>query len=287
MSYGSTYDRLLVMIEVASQGQAGSFHGMAAQKFFAGKDIRIVPCDTFRQTFATLRKGADYAVAALENSLYGSINDVYDLLLSSRYWISGEVYLRVEHCLLGLPGADVNKISEVHSQAPALGQCQEWLELNLPKAKHVEEHDTAASAQLIKKLGNPHKAAIASEQAGILAGLEVLAKGIETHPENFTRFAIVCRDRVDNNQANKTSFTLVTAHHPGALYHALGVFNTENINLTKLQSRPVIGEKWHYMFYIDADAGLQEPGMQRALKGLVDQDCQVTILGSYYSDGGR
>lgn len=268
---------------IAIQGQAASFHDIATRNFF-GSEIELVCCDTFAETFQVLTKDlAGYAVVAIENSLYGSINEVYDLLLKYRFWISGEVYLRIEQCLIGLPGATISGATEVHSHPVALAQCENYLNSTLNQAERFEHHDTAGSVADIKKWGDPAKTAIASAAAAHRHDMDILARKIETHKQNYTRFVVLSKDRVDNPAANKTSLILATAEKPGALYHALGTFAKQNINLTKLQSRPIIGNAWHYMFYVDVDSGLEQPGLQAALYELNDQNCETTILGSYRS----
>jgi prephenate dehydratase len=268
-------------MRVAIQGQQASFHHAAARQFF-GDDIAIVGCDLFAQTFQALaEEQADRVVVAIENSLYGSLNEVYDLLLQHKFWISGEVYSRIHQCLIGLPGAKVEDIQEVYSMAVALGQCEDFLETKLAHAKHIEHHDTTGSVIDVKKWGDPTKAAIAGRDAAEFYGLELLAEEIETNKQNYTRFMVLERKPVQNDQANKTSMVLVTDHKPAALHQALGAFAERGINLSKLQSRPVQGEAWHYMFYLDVDAGLDTPAMQTALADLKQQRCQATILGSY------
>lgn len=268
-------------MKIGIQGQPGSFHSIAATIFF-GKDISLLSCDTFTEVFTALQnKQCDKAIVAIENSLYGSINNVYDLLLKKRIWICGEIYLHVTQCLVGLPGAQIDKITEVHSQGPALGQCESFLDLHLPDAKRIEQHDTAASVAMVKQWGDPKKAAIASREAAAIHGLEILAEEIETHTDNFTRFVVLQAGQEKIPAADKTSLILTTDHKPGALYNALSAFKEQDINLTKLQSRPVVGKKWHYMFYIDLAAGAQTRPFKTALKKLVEQKCDVTILGSY------
>lgn len=276
--------------KVAIQGQAGSFHDIAARKYF-GDAIELVPCQTFKSVFESIRDGdAVEGLVAIENSLYGSINEVYDLLLHYKFWISGEVYLRIEQCLIGLPGASIDMIREVWSQREALGQCQEYLDNTMATANRVEYYDTAASVADIKRLGDLTKAAIASSAAANLYGMEILAREIETHKQNYTRFVALAKKPVKTTGANKTSLVLGIADQtlgigdtPGALYHALGAFAKQDINLTKLQSRPLIGKAWHYIFYADVDSGLGNAKMTEALNDLAEQHCEVTILGSYVS----
>ena len=275
---------------VAIQGEAGSFSDIAARQFL-GPEIQLAPCDSFTAAFACLESdNASSAVVPIENSLYGSINQVYDLLLKHMFQITGEVYLRVEQCLIGLPGATTEKITEVRSQREALGQCEEYLNSVLSKAKRIEYHDTAASVAEIRRLDDPTKAAIASSEAARLHGMEVLAHEIETNKQNYTRFVVLTKRPDAVPDANKTSLILGIADQvhgigdqPGALYQALGAFARQNINLTKLQSRPLIGKAWHYIFYADVDSGLGQPAMQAALAELDKLGCAVTILGSYRS----
>ena len=270
-------------MRIGIQGQPGSFHSIAATLFF-GKNIKLLPCDTFPEVFMALQnKQCDKAIVAIENSLYGSINNVYDLLLKKHIWICGEIYLHVNQCLIGLPGAKLDKVTEVHSQGPALGQCEAFLDQHLPQAKRIEQHDTAASVGMVKAWNDPKKVAIASREAAAIHGLEILAEEIETHTDNFTRFVVIQSNEEKIPNADKTSMILTTDHRPGALYNALRAFKEQRINLTKLQSRPVIGKKWHYMFYIDVAAGTQSRDFKSALKQLQDQKCDVTILGSYKS----
>jgi prephenate dehydratase len=268
-------------VKVAIQGQRGSFHDIAARQFL-GKDIRLVSCETFADTFACLARGhADKIVVALENSLFGSINQTYDMLLKYKFWISNELYLHVKQCLIGLAGAEIQKILEVHSQLPALAQCEVYLDTYLPKARRVEQHDTAASVAAVKAWDDPTKAAIASAEAAKFYGLSVLAAEIETHKQNYTRFVVIETKPRIIKKASKTSLVLTTSHKPGALYTALGVFARRNMNLTKLQSRPIIGKAWEYMFYIDVTESGQSDDFQAALTELNQQGCTITVMGSY------
>lgn len=268
-------------LKVAIQGQAASFHDIAARKFL-GNDLEIVACDTFAQTFEALASGkSDRAVVAIENSLFGSINEVYDLLLAKKFWISGEIFLRISQCLIGLPGAKLSNLKEVHSHPVALAQCEDFLDQKLPNAERFEHHDTAGSVEMIKKLGDKTKAAIASAEAAKLHGLKILSEEIETNQQNYTRFVVLDKKHVETKSADKTSLVLVTGHKPGALYSALGSFAGRNMNLTKLQSRPVIGQAWHYMFYLDVSEGAHTKSFKEVITELRAEDCEVTILGSY------
>jgi prephenate dehydratase len=266
---------------IAIQGDRASFHDIAAAQYFNGSQSRVF-CDTFSQTFTALVSGeVDYALCAIENSLYGSINEVYDLLLAHDVRIIGEVYLRIEQCLIGLPDTTLDELIEVHSHPVALAQCEQYLDDTLPSVTRMEYHDTAASVEMIAKLQDRSIAAIASRQAADLYGMEVLAPSIETDAQNYTRFVVLARQTADLADTNKTSLILQTDNSAGALYRALGCFAKRGIDLTKLQSRPVIGRAWKYIFYIDVGVGVQDESFAVILDELRGQGCQVTILGSY------
>ena len=266
---------------VSIQGYLGSWHDIARQKYF-GNHHELLSRDTFKEVFADLAEGrADYAVVSIENSLFGSINEVYDLLLKAKFWISGEINLRIHHCLVGLKGTKLDQISEVHSHPVALAQCEDYLDKVLWHAERFENHDTAGSAADVARWQNPHKAAVASGEAARLHKLTVLAREIEDNKQNYTRFIVLQKHRPATNNTTKTSVVMRTDHKPGALYRALGAFAENNINLSKLESRPIIGKAWHYMFYVDFEKGVNEKSVQTAFKHLNGMGCELTILGSY------
>lgn len=267
---------------VAIQGDEASFHDIAANQFFDDTSERVF-CDTFASTIAALKDGrASYALCAIENSLYGSINEVYDLILRNELFIFGEVFLRIEQCLIGLPGTQLADITEVYSHPVALAQCEDYLDRQLPEAERVEYHDTAASVAKISQLNSHSVAAIASRQAAELYGMEVLTESIETNKQNYTRFIVLSISAEDMVPTpDKTSLVIQTNHQPGALYNALGCFAKRSINLSKIQSRPIIGKAWHYIFYFDIHIGLQDTSYKEAVEELSKLGCEVTLLGSY------
>lgn len=270
-------------MNIAIQGQSASYHDIAAHTFF-GANITTIDCATFAETFQQIESGeADYAVVAIENSLYGPINPVYDLLLEKKPWVTGEIYLRIEHCLIGTPEATLDGITQVHSQVMAIAQCENWLENNLPNATHIEQHDTTASVVQVKNWADPARAAIASRQAAELHDMQILVKNIEDHHQNFTRFFVLQNKSAVHKNSDKTSIVIRTPSDtkPGSLYRALGVFANRNINVYSLQSRPIVGSAWHYMFYIDVGAGSGSPQLAEALQELKDQGCEFDVLGSY------
>lgn len=268
--------------QVAIQGEAASYHDAATSVFFGPAMPRLY-CKSFAEVFKAVGEGrAEYGLCAIENSLYGSLNEVYDLLMARRFTIVGEVYRRIEHCLIGLPSANLDKITRVYSHPAALAQCTAFLDQQLPDAEREEYNDTAASVSYVKQTGNPAWAAIGSRAAAELHGLPILAESIETNEQNFTRFLVLQKapwppKRTDN----KTSLVLITGHNPGALYNALGAFANRSINLSKLQSRPIVGQAWKYMFYLDVETGAANADFKSACRELTEQGCTVTILGSY------
>ena len=272
------------MKKVAIQGTDASFHDIAARRYF-GSEIKTMHYDLpFKNVFEALKHDADYAVCAIENSLYGSINEVYDLLLSTHASIIGEVYLRIEQALIGLPGSSIDALTEVHSHPVALAQCELFLDTEIPHVARFENHDTAASVALVKKMNDPTKAAIASKQAAELYGLSVLKNKIETNHQNYTRFVILqLGNSKPSPDANKTSLVLKTHGDtkPGALYRALGAFEKRNLNLTLLHSRPLVGKAWHYMFYIDVLGGATDSTLNDAVSELESYGCEIKLLGSY------
>jgi prephenate dehydratase len=267
---------------IAIQGNRGSFHDSVACQFFGPKSQRVF-CNTFKETFQALHANkSDYAVCAIENSISGSITEVYDLLVKNHCMIFGEVYIRVEQCLIGLPNAPIENIKIVYSQYMALEQCAEYLSKNLPNAELRQYHDTADSVRLVKDLNDPTIAAISGYAAAKEYGLEVLAGSIETDKENYTRFFCLANtDEPTPGNANKTSLVITASDDAGSLYRVLGSFAERDISISKIQSRPIVGKAWSYMFYIDALAGIQDERLQAVLRELPQQGCTVKVLGSY------
>ncbi len=275
---------------VAIQGQPGSYHEQAARQYFGAK-CELLYGDSFEDVFAKVNDGsATGGVVAIENSLYGSIGAVYDLLRSfPDITITGETYLRIDHCLIVLPGATLDGVRHVHSQKEALGQCLQFLRQQLPEARIVAEADTAASVALVKQAGDPSMAAIASSAAAKLHGLEIAVRGVQDNPENYTRFLILKKKTVDlhDETADKTSLLIERLRndsddsHPGELAHVLNCFARANVTLTKIESRPIHGVAWRYWFYIDCAAGLHDPKMQAALTHLQHLGTKWKVLGTY------
>lgn len=239
---------------IAIQGFRGSFHERAAHLFF-GKDIKIIPCETFRDLFMSLENGhADFAVCAIENSLAGSILPNYALLGGTPVEIFGEVYVHIAMQLLGQPGQKLSDITEVHSHPVALLQCQNFFSKH-PNIRQVESIDTALSAKEIAEGNILHRATVASKEAAEYYGLDILATNIHDNEKNFTRFLALRprKEDVVHPTATKASFSFRAFHEPGSLATVLSIIGEHGINLTKIQSIPVVGEAWRYYMYVDVE----------------------------------
>lgn len=275
--------RKVNLMKIGIQGGEASYHEAAARKLHTTGNI--VYYETFTQVFEALKNTeVDCIIVAIANNRVQFIPDVHEQLVrtSSPYTICGEVYLRIHHALLAIPGAHISDITEVHSQAPALGQCSHFLENELPEAHIVEEHDTAGSAKLIAELQDGTKAAIASEAAGKLHGLVALKTDIQDDSDNITRFIEVrLRGEPNSAQANKTSVLLKTPEVAGALSRALKPFEKEGINLSYLQSRIIPNTAFDIDFFLEFEAGADDPKSRRVLQQLKADGYQIEVLGSY------
>lgn len=269
---------------VGYQGEPGAYSEQAVKLLFA--DAEAVPCRTLRTMFAELAAARlTRAVAPIENSLAGSVLETYDLLASEGASIVGEVVVAVDHALMALPGVRKADIRRVASHPQALAQCEEFL--STLDAELVPVYDTAGAAKRIAEERRREEAAIASEQAAVVYGLEILARSIQTSSSNQTRFVAIARDSSALGEADKTSLVLVVGNTPGALYRALRPFADRNLNLSKLESRPLGNEPWQYRFYLDVEVGAHDPALRDALDELEKEAGTVTVLGSYPRWGGR
>lgn len=273
------------MIKISIQGARGSFHDIVARKKFPG-DSEIIESETFKQVFEDVHKGlTDYGVVAIENSLYGSFLENYDFLFRYDTRIVGEEYMRLVLNLIALPGTKMENITEVYTHPLAMSQAEEFLDKH-PKMRRIEAEDTAAAVRLIKGQDLHTAAAIGSTLASEIYGMKILARDIETEKKNYTRFLIIARpDTPYDLDADKTSLVVHAKNIPGALFHVLKCFNDENINLSKIESRPIVTNRtWDYNFYLDFEKGLNAPATQRALKELEKVADRIRVLGSYKRD---
>lgn len=319
---------------VAFQGERGAYSEEAVIQRF-GSGVEVLPCRTLADVFRAVEKGAaGFGLIPIENSLGGSINESYDLLLGHSLTITGETVLRVRHCLLGLPGQHLDdpdgatldvrpgdyhfaggrpagRVRRVFSHPQALAQCRDFIEKH--GLEPVATYDTAGSAKLLAETRPPETAAIAGRRAAEIYGLEILASGIESDVENYTRFYVIekpvepgaanrpgavpsggnsglarfdsdsARDGADPTSA-KTILVFTTAHRPGSLYWCLGVFAYRSIDLLKLESRPIRGRPWEYLFYADIRGHASDPNLEEALRELATKTTMLRVLGSF--EGG-
>lgn len=265
-------------MNVAIQGEAGSFHEQAAYEWF-GRNIDIYPCMTFAQVFDAYENGdVDAVVAAVENTIYGSINEVYQLVEDCSAPVIGEVKLQISQQLIGFEGTDLKNITEVYSHPVALAQCKKTLQKIAPNAELIEFYDTAAAVAFVKESKNRHAAAIAGTQAAKLHQMPVLAPDIQDDITNWTRF-LVLADQDTAADADRSSLVITTSHKPGALAEVLNIFAQNSINLEKLQSQPIVGKPWTYKFYVVVDTAGEQ---LRAVVAEIEQsDHEVTLLGEY------
>lgn len=239
------------------QGVAGCFHDAAAREYFKGEEIEIIPCDSFPEMFESLSTDASLlGIVAIENTIAGSLLQNHELLRQSNLQVIGEQKLRISQVLAALPGQTIEQLVEANSHPIALMQCEQFLRRH-PNLKMIEKFDTAGSAKEIAEQNLVGHAAVCGEYAANLYGLNILAKSIETNKRNFTRFLIVADPllaselKADEREINKSSIVFTLPHTQGALSKVLTIFSFYDINLSKIQSLPIIGREWEYRFYVD------------------------------------
>lgn len=268
-------------LPVAFQGEPGAYSEAAVMDHF-GADTPTLPCNSFEKVFEAVNcDQAACGLIAIENSLAGSIHHNYDLLLQNKLWITGEHYLRVRHCLIANPGVKMSDIRKVISHPQALAQCDGYL-----RAHHLQSqvfYDTAGSVKHLKETGQLDVAGIASLRAAQVYHMQVLEEGIEDNSANFTRFLAIAKEPVHPQPADQAKTTLVFTlkNQPGSLFKALSVFALRDIDLTKIESRPLVGSPWEYLFYIDCMGASDEPHVARALNHLEEYATSLRVLGSY------
>lgn len=265
---------------IAFQGEHYAFSEAAAKQFL-NDDAECVPAQSFEKVFElVVNKKVDLGIIPIENTLYGSIHRNFDLLLEHDVKIVGETNLRIELQLIALPGVQLNQIEKIYSHPAALEQCRRFL------TKHqditsVPTYDTAGSVKLMIEQNDPSIAAIASRTAAEDLGMDIICREIEDFPENFTRFYVISCQKHEFGLANKTSIAFSTKNIPGALFKSLSVFFLRDINLSKIESRPLKGSPWKYLFYLDFMGNVQDESAKNALAHLEEITDFIKILGSY------
>ncbi len=266
-------------IIVAFQGERGAYSEQAARNHF-GEAVRTLPRPSFADIFEAIHQGdAQHGMLPVENSLAGTVIPAYDQLMDHDLRIQAEVTLRVEHCLMAPEGTALNDVEQAMSHPQALAQCERTLrQLGITPVSH---YDTAGAARDLAQEPRPHTAAIASELAAKVYGLQILAHNIEDLPTNYTRFFVLGLDDPPRQDPSKTSIVFTTGHVPGSLYAVLGELAQRGINLTKIESRPRRNRPWHYLFYVDFEGHVDDPPVQEALMGILKSASMLKVLGSY------
>ncbi|MFO7862200.1 MAG: 3-deoxy-7-phosphoheptulonate synthase [Desulfosalsimonas sp.] len=260
-------------------GEPGTYSHKACMQYFGGQ-VQPVPMDSFKEIYETVREGAaDFGVIPLENSLAGSVHENYDLLLEYDLRIVGEILLRIEHHLIGHPEARVEDIRRVYSHPQVFQQCRSYIDRH--QWEWIPVSDTARAVRLVKEQNNPAEGALAGRDAARIHEMQILEQGIEANARNYTRFVVIAREPISGGQKNKSSLIFSTGNQPGALFEALKVFADKGINLVKLESRPIHGKPWEYMFYVDLEADVDSDELAPVIRQLEQKIDYLKILGSY------
>jgi prephenate dehydratase len=267
---------------VAFQGERGAFSEEAAVKLL-GEEITLVPRPTFEAAFnAIADRAADYILAPIENSLAGSVHRSFDLLVDSPLNILAEVIIPIAHNLIAAPGAKFEGITVVESHPVALAQCEQFFTAH-PRLKRIATEDTAGSVRDVVGSGDRSRGAIAGRRAAEIYGGAILREHLEDNRENYTRFLLLSDSAASLDDADKLSLVFQLDHRPRALHNALEPFARRNLNLMKIESRPVHGRPWQYRFYLDLQASRRDPEVAAALRELESLVVELRILGSYVS----
>jgi prephenate dehydratase len=268
-------------MRIAFQGEPGAYSEAAALRFSDHADL--LPCESFEDVFASVAAGkATHGILPVENSIGGSIHRNYDLLLEHDLPIVGEVTVPITHNLMALPGTALSDVKRILSHPQALAQCERFLR-GMSGVSVEATYDTAGSAKLVKEQQLTDAAAIASERAAKVFGLAILRAEIQDYSDNITRFLLISRTGETGEQVDKTTVVFSLPNEPGSLFKALSVFALRDIDLTKIESRPIRGRPWEYLFYVDIPIGRHDPRCARALVHLAEFARSMRTLGSYSS----
>lgn len=267
------------MIKVSFQGERGAYSEAAARSFFS-KDIETVPCSTFADALqCTVNDKTNYTILPVENSLEGSVGESNDLLYSSSINAVGEIYYKIEHCLIGT--GSLNETKTVYSHPQALGQCRAFIQKH--NMKTVPTYDTAGSVKIIKEMNDKEIGCIASKSASQIYNMPIIAQDIADNSNNFTRFLILSKDSTKESGKDKTSIMFSIKHEPGTLYKIIENFQKHGVNLTKIESRPKKTTAWEYNFFVDFEGHSGNPQIKDMLEKIKEKTTFFKILGSYPS----
>ena len=264
---------------VVFQGAEGAYSQAAMMQYFGDK-VNSFHVDSFRDAMAAIEEGsADFAVLPIENSTAGIVNEIYDLLVEFENYIVGEQIIKIEHCVLGVPGAKLQDIKTVYSHPQSLMQSAKYLETK--DWKQISMQNNAFAAKKVADEQDMTQAAIAGAHAGAIYGLEILEQGVNQSDTNSTRFIIVTNQKIFKKDANKISICFEIPHKSGSLYHMLSHFIYNNLSMTKIESRPIEDQNWEYRFFIDFEGNLADSAVKNALRGLREEAKNLKILGNY------
>lgn len=264
---------------VVFQGAEGAYSQVAMLQYF-GEQVNSFHVDSFREAMSAIEEGsADFAVLPIENSTAGMVSEIYDLLVEFENYIVGEQIIKIEHCLLGVPGAKIEDINTVYSHPQSLMQSSKYLQTR--EWQQISMLNNAFAARKVAEDKDFTQAAIASEYAGTIYGLDILYKGTNHSDTNSTRFIIVSNQKIFKKEADKISICFEVPHKSGSLYHMLSHFIYNNLNMSKIESRPIPDRNWEYRFFIDFEGNLGDSAVKNALRGLRDETRNMKILGNY------
>jgi prephenate dehydratase len=267
------------MTRVSFQGERGAYSEAAAKSFF-NKDVITIPLPTFTEILESTSKDiTEYTILPIENSLEGSVGESYDSLYSTDLNATGEIYHRIEHCLIG--NGKIEEIDTVYSHPQALGQCRKFIQKN--NMKTIPTYDTAGSVKIIQELNEKKCACIASKTAAAIYNMPIITENIADNLNNYTRFLILSKKESAKTGNDKTSIIFSIKHEPGSLYRIIENFNKNNVNLTKIESRPTKANVWEYNFYVDFEGYQKDAKILEMLDKIKEDTLFMKILGSYPS----
>ncbi len=267
------------MIQVSFQGERGAYSEAAAKAFFE-KEIETVPFTTFAEALEnTITDKTEYTILPVENSLEGSVGESYDLLYSTSLNATGEIYHKIEHCLIGIGKLD--EADTVYSHPQALGQCREFIEEH--NMKTIPAYDTAGSVKIVKEINKKNCACIASKTASSIYNIPIISENIANNHNNHTRFLVLSKEKSPDTGNDKTSIIFSIKHEPGSLYRIIENFHKDNVNLTKIESRPTKSNTWEYNFYVDFEGHEENSQISEILDKIKQETIFMKVLGSYPS----
>jgi len=266
------------MTSISFQGERGAYSEAAAKSFF--DNIETIPFATFAEILESTSKGnSEYSILPVENSLEGSVGESYDLLYSTSLNVTGEIYHRVEHCLIGI--GKLEDVDTVYSHPQALGQCRKFIEKH--NMRTIPAYDTAGSVKIIKELNKKNCACIASKTSSSIYNMPIISENIANNSNNYTRFLILSKKESTQTENDKTSIIFSIKHEPGSLFRIIENFHKNNVNLTKIESRPTKSNTWEYNFYVDFEGNEKNSKILEMLEKIKQESLFMKVLGSYPS----